>query len=875
MREAGTETVDPQSTRSAELRALLSPGTLIADRYEVVCVLGSGGSADVYRVRDRLLAREAALKILRPDRATEAALTRLRREVAIAQRVQSASLVRVYDIGESRFGPFITMEVIEGQSLRSRLQSGPLSVGEALCIARGVLGALTVLHENGILHRDVKPGNVLIESNGNVRLVDFGLARDFSPDELRATQTDAIVGTAEYLSPEQVLGKPVDVRSDLYATGVMLYECLAGVLPFRSPSALGTMLARVRERPVGLRRIQRDVPAWLGRMVDRLLEREPDDRFASAVQVIRALDRRVVPMGRRTIRLAGLAFAVIILLAGAQWFNEIRRQRQFQGMVSNGAWSSQAVDGSGRVLWSHEALQYNTAAPVTFGGRRYVAAVPGRNPRPDSTAIRLSFLDTQDGTELDSLVLPSARQYFPQYADEFGVGLVTAVDLNHDGDDEIVVDVHHTYWPSYTVLVDPIRRLARVIFVGSGHHRLLTTADVNGDGREEIILGGTNNRMGFSAAVVAIDALQTLATQYDRSSHCASSPDADYFVSPREVLRWYTLLPPGWLVGDGARRDVQARTIEILYQDGRTFRVGFDGFLSTDRRGLAPSERQSMRVRAYASLVKAERLMAGGLFDEAFADWTAAHDSIIASGDTLLEQWSRRKRIHLLIRAGRYADANREAEPLVISSVASDVAFEIAKELHLRGQLIQATHWYKKGMLAGSDANVGRTRSEHLEGAVLALAQLGRWADAHQVVETFCVAYPAACDRNRRLMNSYVDWREGKPPLFIDGEALQTDMCRYVELEFRHAQGEQPGQLLPRVTSGVRRGDTTKGLLQSLEAELLLRSGRHDEALSAARDAYDWVTDKRRDDTLAYALHDLVLARLRRIESATSNRSRG
>ncbi|MBK6407716.1 MAG: serine/threonine protein kinase [Holophagales bacterium] len=252
---------------------LFAAGAAVGSRFEIRSVRGTGGSAVVYSAFDRDLKQIVALKVLRADRTSPAALARLRREVAIARQAASPRLVRVYDIDASGESVFLTMEDVEGGSLRDRLAAGALPLEETLRIAGEILEGLAVLHGLGIVHRDVKPGNVLLAADGSVKLADFGLARHFEADETRATATDAIVGTVEYLSPEQALGGDLDGRTDLYSFGITLWEMLTGGVPFRRDSAVGTALAHVREPAPPLRSVRPEAPAWLAAYVARLLSK--------------------------------------------------------------------------------------------------------------------------------------------------------------------------------------------------------------------------------------------------------------------------------------------------------------------------------------------------------------------------------------------------------------------------------------------------------------------------------------------------------------------------------------------------------------------------------------------------------------------------
>jgi serine/threonine protein kinase len=208
-----TETVPPLSPPRDELR--LQPGTKIGERYEVRGLLGHGGHGTVYRVFDREVKREIALKLLDPDRETPNALSRLRREVRVARDAESPRLVRIFDIATSPEGTYLTMELVEGASLRELLRRGQLPVAEAARIAAQLFEGLATLHALPVVHRDVKPGNILLAGGSEVKLADFGLSRRLNAEETRITHTEGIVGTLDYLSPEQALGKETSPASDL------------------------------------------------------------------------------------------------------------------------------------------------------------------------------------------------------------------------------------------------------------------------------------------------------------------------------------------------------------------------------------------------------------------------------------------------------------------------------------------------------------------------------------------------------------------------------------------------------------------------------------------------------------------------------------
>jgi serine/threonine-protein kinase len=232
---------------------MTTPGGLLGGRYEVGERVGRGGMADVHRGSDVRLGREIAIKLLRPDLARDPSFQgRFRREAQAAASLNASSIVAVYDTGEDDDGaPFIVMEYVEGRTLRDvLLEEGRLLPERALEVVADICGALDVAHRAGIVHRDIKPANVMITRTGEVKVMDFGIARAVAESGATMTQTAAVIGTAAYLSPEQARGEHVDARSDLYSTGCLLYELLTGAPPFTGDSAVAVAYQHVREDPV-------------------------------------------------------------------------------------------------------------------------------------------------------------------------------------------------------------------------------------------------------------------------------------------------------------------------------------------------------------------------------------------------------------------------------------------------------------------------------------------------------------------------------------------------------------------------------------------------------------------------------------------------
>src|SRR6202142_607072 len=264
---------------------------LLGGRYDLEGGGGRGGMAEVYRARDIRLDRIVAVKTLRDDLARDQTFqARFRREAQSAASLNHPSIVAVYDTGEDMAAPqhvpYIVMEYVDGRTLRELLRDDRRLLPErALEITDGVLRALDYSHRNGIVHRDIKPGNVMLTRSAEVKVMDFGIARAVSDAQATMTQTAQVIGTAQYLSPEQARGERVDARSDLYSTGCLLYELLTGRPPFTGDSPVAIAYQHVRENPVPPSVVDPDIPSWADAIVLKAMAKDPNDRYQSAAEM--------------------------------------------------------------------------------------------------------------------------------------------------------------------------------------------------------------------------------------------------------------------------------------------------------------------------------------------------------------------------------------------------------------------------------------------------------------------------------------------------------------------------------------------------------------------------------------------------------------
>jgi len=262
----------------------LIPGELFANRYQVVRVIGRGGMGMVYKARDRELAEDVAIKTLRSTAMSDdpTVVERFKTEIRLARRISHRNVVRTHDLGESNGAYYVTMEYVEGITVRELIDMrGHLSAASTLGIAQQLASSLEVAHEQGVIHRDIKPQNMLLDPDGVLKVMDFGIAR-LAQNNSTLTQAGMVIGTPAYMAPEQLLAEEVDARSDLYAAGVVLYECLTGSLPFVGTNPIALIAKVLHTVPASPADRDASVPAPLSALVMRLLDKEPAGRPGSA-----------------------------------------------------------------------------------------------------------------------------------------------------------------------------------------------------------------------------------------------------------------------------------------------------------------------------------------------------------------------------------------------------------------------------------------------------------------------------------------------------------------------------------------------------------------------------------------------------------------
>jgi serine/threonine-protein kinase len=311
---------------------------ILGERYELGAMIGTGGMADVYLAQDVRLNRQVAIKILRSDLARDPSfVTRFNKEALSVAALNHQGIVSVYDSGKedspSRAMPYIVMEYVEGKTLRELVNKGErFALNRAVEITEGILIALQYSHKNGIIHRDIKPGNIMITDNGDVKVMDFGIARALADTGATMTSTWNIIGTAQYLSPEQATGTQADARSDLYSVGCLLYELLAGRPPFTGDTPVAIAYQHVSAPLTPITEIQESLNPDLNAFFSIALAKDANERYQSANAMLKDLKKLIKGEGITTQipkqmrkekarnRIAALSIALVLLVGGVSYF---------------------------------------------------------------------------------------------------------------------------------------------------------------------------------------------------------------------------------------------------------------------------------------------------------------------------------------------------------------------------------------------------------------------------------------------------------------------------------------------------------------------------------------------------------------------------
>lgn len=679
------------------LQPLFEPGQVLGGRFRVEKVLGTGASGVVYGVVDELRKDRVALKVLwEQAQENEAAFERLRREIRASQKAPHPNLVAIHDLLMVEGRPALVMAWVEGETLRERVRrEGALPWGEAVAIGAALLHALAHLHGLAIVHRDVKSGNVLLGSDGGVKLGDFGLVKGEDLG-MSLTLTGASLGTPGYMAPEVIRGKEATPSSDLYSLGVVLFEMLAGRAPFSGGSSLEVVSRQLSEPPPLALLKEGRVPRWLIRFTGRLLERTPADRLPSAKAALGAMEaRRGFSLTHRRRRLIAAAAMVAALGVATGWGVSWWRFQALPSLEIGGS-TLVARDVFGRTLFRRTFdMPVQSACAGRFGpdGSTAVACVltwdgieGGLDPADggERGGNRLLFLDPAGRTLAMTRLAMGANRSL--YAPRFKADLSTHR-FRAGGSERLVVYYHHVLWyPAALIVFQPLTSGAGegryaapdcTTFYSSGHlGQPFLYRDLDGDGMDEVVFTGVNNLLyrGYFAGAIKVDRASR------RGLLGVSSPDMAPVLAARPLL--YRLAsfdhpfprlawradPPGLQLQDGEvpflnlsplgeRTDTGSATlaqVESLngwISDMCRMRQLEDwgGMLSALRSGGRPFPQPYGWLRRFFT---AHALMGLGRYDDALEELSSG--PALAEGTLPFEAY--RMRLEGLFLAGRYRE---------------------------------------------------------------------------------------------------------------------------------------------------------------------------------------------------------------------------
>jgi eukaryotic-like serine/threonine-protein kinase len=359
----------------------MAAGDVIAGRYELLELIGSGGMSSVWKAHDRLLDRVVAIKVLHEQfTADEEYVERFRREARSVAQLSHPNIVTVIDRGEDEGRQFIVFECVEGENLKQLVErTGRLSVTDALEMAIQMGRALAFAHDRGLVHRDVKPQNVLLNEDGQAKMTDFGIAR--SVDVHGVTITGTVLGTSEYIAPEQARGQRVDALTDVYSLGVVLYELLTGSVPFRGENFVAIALRHVNEPPPNVLERRPDAPPRVAMAVERAMAKRPDDRFQSMDEFVAELEEALADLDPASEQATMIARRPVTA-APTRRGREERRRRRRGGVL----WPIAAVLAvlaiAGLAAWGALALRDGDGSPSAANTRIQVSGIQAYDPPP-------------------------------------------------------------------------------------------------------------------------------------------------------------------------------------------------------------------------------------------------------------------------------------------------------------------------------------------------------------------------------------------------------------------------------------------------------------------------------------------------------------
>ena len=845
-------------------------GEVLDRRFVLKEYLGGGGFGLVYRARDERMGDDVALKILRHDRLDAGSFERFKREVRLARRVQGDRLVRIFSLEQTPDEIFLTMELVSGETLRDLMRrEGRLEFGRALELGREILLCLEQLHQQDVLHRDVKPAKILIDTHGKVRLADFGLARSMSSDP-RSTSDGIKVGSAAYLFPES--GENVGPWSDLYSFGIVLFEMLAGRRPFELEDPVELVKAHLDQPVPRLRDLNPSIPRSTATFVERLLRKQPRDRFPSATDALAELDIGST-LGKVIVRRAGqifkgpalpiaLAATLLTTIGGGIWWSS--RQADPDASQSDLDeflridWHTErgrleGISKGGKTLWSK---------PPSLGDATLIRTGPNEPPavaaifQPlgdygDLIRHELQILEGSTGKTLQRQAFEVGALGFYNpftsgqgFSDTFGVHL-GAGDIDGDGSDEVFASyLHNPYYPTYVLLFEPKLSRETLIFLASGHHRFGGLIDVDEDGHQDALFVGINNLLGYRRVLAAV----ALPKPDGTSAHFVPwSPNSELFdhEAGLENLLWYALLPADLRVNQrDLSIDRELRMLRVAAnQTQKEIRLGFDGLVwDPDEDRASRVQRNLDRRHAYSLLRRADRMRRAGRSAAGLADLEEAHALAHGARLTQLAEAIEARRLVLLVELGKIEAAYEGVDRLVEQqrhswpANAKDSLFSVARTLHRSGRLDEAITLYQRLLRLTIEVGEGRQSHEPLQKLLMAHLEKENFEAAREDLEHHC-SVDARIRESCTLFSSYAQWRSGAPAVPVTWHGMNEAVDRLWYLELRAATSEPRESLLEDIGRAIELDTATTAVLWVMTGEALLDLGRSQEAAEAAERA--------------------------------------
>ncbi len=503
------------------------------------------------------------------------------------------------------------------------------------------------------------------------------------------------------------------------------------------------------------------------------------------------------------------------------------------------------------------------AASFESHGRTAVAAFENELARSTpENRMKMSILDPQTGLRTDTVSLISGAPSFRGVPDRFSANCLNAVDIDHDGNDELIADYCHDYWPSFSTAWDSATGEHSLVLVASGHHRLFGTADVDDDGTDELLYIGINNLMGWNRAIAAVSP-GTADKTYSQEIR-GSTPDEDRTFGLRAGLVWYALVGHAADALPQPTIDAERRLILVSRGKRPPLKLDFDGFAQSWESSLTGTARMNARAEAYENLRKANRSMAAGQHQDASEYFTRAIAFADSAGAPVLQNWARIVRLQQLIATGQFDLAEREIEVLVDTEniQPSDVHWEAARAYHLQGELRRAVEHYRSG-IAGRTLDRNRFTREFVIGGVLALVELDEFREARELINTYERSESHAAEDSLYL-NRFIDWIAGASPRPLPDPAPILYEYEYWHLEFQRDSSD-PAALLSSVETLLRKSEGLEPMLLSLKADLLHQLGRYDEARAASTNAINTMKADIGHNILLRAHRELIEARNEKI----------